>query len=97
MKSVEAEPRERADSGTLRRRASFLTGLATIFDFAGNTRRTPPDPDADARAIASDWRAVGDALRWAMGRYEQTPEYQEALRAHREKAGAPEETDESAR
>lgn len=45
----------------------FLRGMASILDFTGSLREMPDtDPDADARALASDWRAVGDDLRRAM-------------------------------
>ncbi len=46
-------------------RPSFLEGVARIFDFGGTLNTyyyvsTDEDPrEADARAIASDWEAVG--------------------------------------
>ena len=46
-------------------RPSFLTGIARLFDFGGtlNTYHYRPGgkdaKEADARAIASDWEAVG--------------------------------------
>lgn len=50
-------------------RPSFLEGLARIFDFSGalneyNISATPEQ--ADARALRSDWMAVGDDLRNAL-------------------------------
>ena len=54
-------------------RPSFVMGIARLFDFGGtlNTyyQLTDEDPnEADARAIASDWEAVGkdiaDAMDW---------------------------------
>lgn len=52
------------------RRPSFLNGFASIWDFEGNLRRRKFGPDADARALASDWQAVGDALWTAMEQFE---------------------------
>ena len=49
---------------------SFLGGFASIWDFEGNLRRRKFGPDADARALASDWQAVGDALWTAIGQFE---------------------------
>ena len=51
-------------------RPSFLEGLARIFDFGGslnqyNTSATPEE--ADKRALRSDWLAVGDDMRRAIG------------------------------
>ena len=48
---------------------SFVEGMARIIDFGGtlttfNKSRTPHE--ADARAAAEDWRAVGDDLRFAV-------------------------------
>lgn len=56
----------------LRRRA-LLRGAASAFDLRGNTMRqvrvggTPEE--YDARAIARDWRVVGEDLRAAMMAY----------------------------
>jgi hypothetical protein len=48
---------------------SFLTGVARLFDFGGlnDSPRLPrrADSDADARAIYSDWLAVGNDIRRA--------------------------------
>lgn len=48
---------------------SFLTGVARLVDFGGfiNSRsaRERARPDADARAIYSDWLAVGNDIRRA--------------------------------
>lgn len=48
---------------------SFLTGWARLVDFGGHidylSRRERARPDADARAIYSDWLAVGDDIRRA--------------------------------
>jgi len=50
-------------------RPSFIEGVARIFDFSGslnvyNESETPAE--ADKRALANDWRAVGDDIRAAM-------------------------------
>lgn len=74
MKKTANRPRSpKVSSGLLRRRPSFLTGLASIFDFAGNLHRYEYEsgPDADARALASDWQAIGDDLWIAMGQFEE--------------------------
>lgn len=74
MKKTEDRPRSASIySDFLRRRPSFLTGLASIFDFAGNLHRYEYDsgPDADARALAADWQAIGDDLWIAMGQFEE--------------------------
>lgn len=63
-------------SGNLRvARPSFLTGIARTWDLCGVFRRRRFVPvespqEADVRAIASDWRAVGSHLRSAMNQYE---------------------------
>lgn len=57
-------------------RPSFLEGIARIFDFGGilNTYylvSSDEDPrKVDARAIASDWEAVGKDMASAIGQYE---------------------------
>ena len=75
MKKTADRPRSASIySDFLRRRPSFLTGLASIFDFAGalqRPRRIASGPDADARAMASDWQAVGGDLWAAMGQFEE--------------------------
>lgn len=46
-------------------RPSFLEGMGRILDFGGTLtefNRSPDGPTADARAIASDWCAVGQDL-----------------------------------
>lgn len=53
---------------------SFLSGVARLWDWSGamtayNRDGTPAE--ADYAAIRSDWEAVGDDLRAAVGRYEQ--------------------------
>ncbi len=52
-------------------RPSFLNGAARVLDFGGtlntyNSSRTADE--ADARALASDWEAVGKEIRNAMQR-----------------------------
>lgn len=51
----------------------FLDGIARIFDFTGslNTRRYRGSGfEADAAALRSDWIAVGNDIRTAMGQFE---------------------------
>lgn len=75
MKTTKDRPAARTlYSDLIRNRPSFLTGLASLWDFAGalnRPRRSSFDPDADARALASDWRAVGSDLWAAMGQFEE--------------------------
>ena len=53
---------------------AILEGMASILDIGGTLqpeRRVMTPEEAlrtDRVAIASDWRAVGDDLRWAMGK-----------------------------
>ena len=58
---------------TKARSLGFLDGVARIFDFTGslNTRRYRGSGfEADAAALRSDWIAVGNDIRTAMGRFE---------------------------
>jgi hypothetical protein len=58
-------------------RKAFWQGWASAFDLSGGSADLSqwlPNLDdpldgykKDTEAIASDWRAVGDSLRWAMG------------------------------
>lgn len=62
----------RSTSDFLFARPSWLSGIARVFDFWGlydryNTSRSPRI--ADAKAVYSDWRAVGGDIWWAMDRY----------------------------
>ena len=51
-------------------RPSFLSGAASLFDFCGTLRNSfPTERDADARALESDWRAIGNDLRAALAAY----------------------------
>ena len=53
-------------------RQTFLTGLASIWDFAGNNRRWAPAPaDADARASEMDWQIIGQDMWDAMLLFEE--------------------------
>lgn len=63
---------ERSDSDILFVRPSWLSGIARLFDFWGlydryNSSRN--ERVADAKALYSDWRAVGGDIWWAMDRY----------------------------
>ena len=57
-------------------RSSFLEGIARIFDFGGTLNTyylvsSDEDPrEADARAIASDWEAVGKDIADAIEKYD---------------------------
>jgi hypothetical protein len=53
---------------------SFLGGMASVLDMGGtlvtyNISETPEE--ADSRALASDWAAVGDDLKEACHHFEQ--------------------------
>ena len=55
-------------------RPSFLRGVARLFDFGGTLNTyyylQEEDPnEADARAIASDWEAVGKDIADAIEKY----------------------------
>lgn len=52
-------------------RRPILNGLARIFDFTGSLNvpaKSLPPHVADRYALWSDWKAVGDDLRTAMGK-----------------------------
>lgn len=54
-------------------RPSFLEGVARIFDFGGtlNEYNGPSSGlEADAAALWSDWAAVGEDMRAAIGAFE---------------------------
>jgi hypothetical protein len=52
------------------RKRAFLRGAASVMDLRGNTTRqyrlAQTGEQADADALADDWRTVGDDLRRAM-------------------------------
>lgn len=54
-------------------RPSFISGMASVLDL-GSTLvnfNAAPTPDiADARAVRSDWRSVGNDIRSAMNTHE---------------------------
>ena len=59
-------------------RPSFLEGMARIFDFGGTLDYYPrrsvvgkSGPEEDAEAIRSDWEAVGQYIRDAIGQFEE--------------------------
>jgi len=57
-------------TGYLYSRPSFLSGIARLFDFSGLFDRYNSSPTAaiaDAKAVYSDWRAVGFDFRQAIG------------------------------
>lgn len=58
------------------RKSPVLLGAASIFDFAGNLRprhKSVGDPlELAATALESDWVAIGDALRAAIGEYSES-------------------------
>lgn len=60
-------------------RPSFLGGLARIFDLSGTLNfynDSPSTEKADIRALAQDWKAVGDNLRIAYEEYRTAHEQQ---------------------
>lgn len=48
-------------------RPSFLTGAARVLDLAGVLTEFNLEALSDAAALSSDWQAVGDDLRAAIG------------------------------
>lgn len=68
-------------------RPSFLEGVARIFDFGGTLNTyylvsSDEDPrEADARAIASDWQAVGKDMASAIGQYDNPTKLRARIRA----------------
>ena len=68
----QSQSHHRASKGHRSRLGDCLSGAALIFDFAGTLawRHVSTVQNAtDADALAADWDAVGDDLRWAMGRH----------------------------
>jgi hypothetical protein len=56
-------------------RPSFIEGAASVFDWRPLTHAynvSPTPQSADARAIASDFYAVGDDMRAALSEYGRT-------------------------
>ncbi len=61
-------------SGFTFARPSFATGLARLFDFGGTLNnyyyvRYEDPQESDARALASDWEAVGKDIADAIEQY----------------------------
>jgi len=59
-------------------KSSFLIGAGSVFSVAGNYyssrfRSSLGDPDADAKALASDWEAIGNDFRKVMSGLDKTP------------------------
>ena len=55
-------------------RPSFLEGVARIFDLRGTLNEynvSPTGKEADAVAIWSDWAAIGQDMRDAIGEFEE--------------------------
>ena len=50
---------------------SFLEGMARLFDTANSLDiyNTDEEKEADLKALAADWRAVGDDLKTAIDQY----------------------------
>lgn len=60
-------------TGTKSQLSDFIDGMARIFDFTGSLNRpcyTGSGFEDDLAALRSDWIAVGNDLRSAMGWYE---------------------------
>lgn len=54
-------------------KSSILTGIGSIFDFAGSYQRyntSDTDDEADAKATFLDWLAVGDDIKYALNKFE---------------------------
>ena len=61
------------DTGFKAHATDFIDGMARIFDFTGSLdqpRYTGNGFEDDVAALRSDWIAVGNDLRAAMGCYE---------------------------
>jgi hypothetical protein len=59
-------------SGRLFVRPSFVEGMARLFDTANSLNVYNADEngkEADLKALAADWSAVGDDLRAAINQY----------------------------
>jgi hypothetical protein len=50
---------------------SFLEGMARLFDTANSLDiyNTDEEKEADLKALAADWRAVGDDLKTVIDQY----------------------------
>lgn len=63
--------------GFLFPKSSFLIGMGSVLNIAGSYSRfrdSLKDPDADAKALASDWEAIGNDFRAAMNGLDKTQE-----------------------
>ncbi|MDR3210332.1 MAG: hypothetical protein LBU79_00240 [Planctomycetota bacterium] len=52
-------------------RPSFLEGMARVIDMGGGLNiynTSGSGAEADSRAIASDWKAIGDDIKKVLGR-----------------------------
>jgi hypothetical protein len=50
----------------------FVEGMARVLDLGATLAISPSlETNADKKALASDWRAIGEELRQAMSNYEQ--------------------------
>ncbi len=57
---------------TVRSKPTFLSGIASLWDFPGNLRyRRASDPDAEARALEHVWESVGLSIWEAMREFEE--------------------------
>ncbi len=53
-------------------RPSFFEGMARVLDLGGTIHLYKPsvnEPEANAKAMASDWEMLGEDLRTVMGEY----------------------------
>lgn len=56
----------------------FLIGMGSVLNVAGNYfeyNYSESGSEADARALASDWGAIGQDIRWAMSESDLKPKY----------------------
>jgi hypothetical protein len=49
--------------------SAFLDGISRVLDIK-TTRKRLTLNQSDTEAIASDWKAVGDDIRWGISEYE---------------------------
>ncbi len=56
-------------------RPSFLEGAARVFDFSKSLQvynSEKSEKEADSKALANDWKVVGDDLKASINKYEQS-------------------------
>ena len=58
-------------------RPSFLEGMARVMDIGDTLNEYNASDDPDTIALLMDWLAVGQAMRQAIGEYEEAAESDE--------------------